>query len=737
MMKCRKNHRSEAQANNAATTYVYDDFYRPISKTTKNSSNIILAQETYSYTEVYGSEPLQRILKTVAGETNAPSIVSAQYINNIGQVVQEGRLLGGTEYIDYYTYDYAGNKVEEQQAYAAAKNLPYSTKWEYDYAGRVTKTYNADGGYTTNLYNTLGQLTTATDYAGTATTYTYDALDRLLEEKGIIDQTSGTVYNSYKRYDYDPAGNITRTRISNNQPGQATTWAKTENAYDNRGRLEYVSLYNGANIESVTKYSYNGVGNTLSMQVGMSSKIANDGQQTTYTYDRFGRILTQTDPLNQQETYTYKNSGLGPLNSKTDRNGNISLYTYDALGRVLSEQVTTPENVTETNSYTYYLTGAKKTESNPTVTTTYIYDAQGRLTQESESGGAGAIKTYTYDIANNRQTFNATRSSINIHNTAYSYDNQNRLKTVSDNGSLKATYNYNANGARSSLVYTNGTSEEYTYNLTNWLTNLTNKQGGTTVSSYDYTYNTDGNQHTKTDHNGRVTTYLYDGTGRLTSESENTGFSAIYQYDRFSNRTQMSVTGTETYTVAYSYDANNRLTQDVKTAGSVIATANYFYDPNGNQIARVSENRAPAGSGTPQVGLDSTGVELYEYNGRNRMVWSSMSEEETTYTYRADGLRNSKSSANGTVTHLWDGANIVADLDGGGAVVARYVRGVGLILSDDGTGQKFYLFDGHGDVVLLANGSGNVLKTYSFDAFGNERTPDPADTNPFRYVSVK
>jgi len=64
---------------------------------------------------------------------------------------------------------------------------------------------------------------TATDFAGTPTTYAYDDIDRLLEEKVIIEQNGGTVYNSYKRHDYDPAGNITKTCTSNNQVGQATT----------------------------------------------------------------------------------------------------------------------------------------------------------------------------------------------------------------------------------------------------------------------------------------------------------------------------------------------------------------------------------------------------------------------------------------------------------------------------------------------------------------------------------
>jgi len=192
----------------------------------------------------------------------------------------------------------------------------------------------------------------------------------------------------------------------------------------------------------------------------------------------------------------------------------------------------------------------------------------------------------------------------------------------------------------------------------------------------------------------------------------------------------------ENYTVAYSYDANNRLTQDVKTVGSAVTTGNYFYDQNGNQLARVSETLTPTGSATSQVGIDSSGVELYEYDGRNRQVYSNVNGETVFYTYRADGLRNSKETAAGKTTHLWDGANIVADMNGS-AVIARYVRGVGLLLSDSDAGQKFYLFNAHGDVVQLTSNAGAILWQYDYDSFGNEREiagqDASLDENPFRY----
>ena len=129
-------------------------------------------------------------------------------------------------------------------------------------------------------------------------------------------------------------------------------------------------------------------------------------------------------------------------------------------------------------------------------------------------------------------------------------------------------------------------------------------------------------------------------------------------------------------------------------------------------------------------------MELYEYDGFNRLMRSNVNGEEASYTYRVDGLRNSKTSATGTTTHLWDGANIVADLNGG-TVVARYVRGVNLLFSYSSAGQKFYLYNGHGNVVQLASSTGAILWRYDYDGFGNEREiagQDPAqDANPFRY----
>jgi len=92
----------------------------------------------------------------------------------------------------------------------------------------------------------------------------------------------------------------------------------------------------------------------------------------------------------------------------------------------------------------------------------------------------------------------------------------------------------------------------------------------------------------------------------------------------------------------------------------------------------------------------------------------------------------SKTTDGTTITHVWDGSDLIADLKGG-TVTATYLRGIGLISGAQNGAASYYLYNAHGDVVQLAGTSGAITKTYDYDAFGNERTPDEADTNPFRY----
>ena len=84
------------------------------------------------------------------------------------------------------------------------------------------------------------------------------------------------------------------------------------------------------------------------------------------------------------------------------------------------------------------------------------------------------------------------------------------------------------------------------------------------------------------------------------------------------------------------------------------------------------------------------------------------------------------------MAHRPDGGNVIAELSNG-TLTAKYLRGMNLISRTDSSRTTYYLFNAHGDVVDLANSSGSSVKSYDYDAFGNEKSPSASDRNPFRY----
>ena len=197
---------------------------------------------------------------------------------------------------------------------------------------------------------------------------------------------------------------------------------------------------------------------------------------------------------------------------------------------------------------------------------------------------------------------------------------------------------------------------------------------------------------------------------------------------------------------AHVYDSNNRLLTSTKTAdnGAEIVTT-YTYDQAGNQLLQITEVTGPATGGEPEIGFTEgvSNFEQMQYDGFNRLV-SSLTQGtdgamvQVSYAYRPDGLRHSKDVGGMVTSHLWDGSNIIADQASDGSTT-RYIRGAGLIARQENSGSatpgalEYYMKNAHGDVVQLTDQSGEILKSYSYDAFGVEQNIDPEDTNVFRY----
>lgn len=272
--------------------------------------------------------------------------------------------------------------------------------------------------------------------------------------------------------------------------------------------LQTVTVHPETGVDETTSYTYDAAGNQTSITTGTSV--------TSYEYDERGRIETLTDPMGMQELYVYDTNG--NLMTKTDRNNAVTTYVYDGLSRKLSETVIEDSTQTAQTVIVYNITGQLAGTTNSDVTATYSYDDLSRRITESETGGI--VKEYEYNTADLRTGFELKLNNVTEQSTSYTYNSMNRLETVLDSASLTATYTYDTNGNRSSVVYANGTGEYYAYNLANLVTSVENKKGAEILSSYGYEYYLDGNQAEKTEDTGRLTAYTYDGSGRLKQETE-------------------------------------------------------------------------------------------------------------------------------------------------------------------------------------------------------------------------
>ena len=206
----------------------------------------------------------------------------------------------------------------------------------------------------------------------------------------------------------------------------------------------------------------------------------------------------------------------------------------------------------------------------------------------------------------------------------------------------------------------------------------------------------------------------------MVQESETGALTQSYTYDARGNRAAMTVSGKESYTVSYTYDANNRLLTEQKTQGLLTDLTTYAYDADGNLLSKtvLAGNGGAAGS-------------TYVYNTLNQLVSATENQRTAAYAYNTQGIRTAKVTFSTRTNYLLDGANVVGERLNGEYV--SYLRGANLISRTSGDETDFYLFNAHGDVTGLADSTGASTRAYDYDAFGVEKDPDPLDENPFRY----
>jgi RHS repeat-associated protein len=162
----------------------------------------------------------------------------------------------------------------------------------------------------------------------------------------------------------------------------------------------------------------------------------------------------------------------------------------------------------------------------------------------------------------------------------------------------------------------------------------------------------------------------------------------------------------------YTYNSSNELTS--------IPSGSYTYDNNGNTKTK------PDGT-------------QYTWDLENRLVQVVLPGTGGTVHFKYDpfGRRIQKSGPLGTTNYLYDGLDLIEELDTSGNVLARYSQGPGLdqplSMLRAGT-TAYYQQDGLASITSLSNSASALANTYSYDSFGKLTASTGTLTNPFQFT---
>jgi len=419
-----------------------------------------------------------------------------------------------------FVYDRAGRRLAVTQA--AHTPLATTSYTCYDKSGRVLRTIqnyvpdpaqpapdarDSQGNW---LFNP--QTHGANNDQNIITTYTLDALGRLLIITDTVGQTRSTAY--YKdgqvqsltdvlgvitQYRYDQA----RRRVMVVQSYTAGTftdpatwvWNTGSSAWQD-GKGNAITFGSNNDQNSIVQTEYDKAGQVIAIRDP-------NGNRTTYSYDKLGRRTGLTDPLGNTWTTAYTNANRIVQTALTNPLGQVTLQSADLAGRLKLLQ---------------YLSESPK----DTPDVTFSYDKLGNRLSMVESNGAGTVRL-----------------------THYAYDNARRLREVDfdihgDGSTIQTVaYQYEAGGLRTQLTLPDDLTVTYTYDARGQLTSLTDWSDQATQYSYDAISRLSTIQRSM----NTTTTYQYDPVSRLTllRHVDNTGHVQghyAYTVDARGNRTQ-------------------------------------------------------------------------------------------------------------------------------------------------------------------------------------------------------
>jgi RHS repeat-associated protein len=460
----------------------------------------------------------------------------------------------------------------------------YTFSHTYASGARSTTTVQLATSQTLSLLNLAidpgsGLPSMSTDPSGVPTTFTYDAMGRLLTTSPRGDATTTVTYQlgeqtpprvtrtvgqglEQETWQLDGLGRTVQEAVTLPGTSGAATTATRYNAlgwkllvtepssgigtsfqgYDAFGRPGTVTTADG----KYTSYGYTGV-----RTVSRTSYV----QQRTQQKDAYGHLVWVTGELPAVTRETY--DGRGQLMEVMDPSGTRTHYHYEVGGR-LEAVLTAASSGGQVRTFQYDGRGFLVREVSPEGgAVSYRYDPRGNVTQRTDTTGSVFS---TYDAAGRLLAVDSTASGSSIHLKKLEYDT-----AANGTGKLATAHAYNWRSADScTLPYE--VRQDMTYDpghgrLSSETTKLLH---GSSLESW-------------------VQSYVYDGAGRITTTTYPTCLA-------------MCTAPARTATTAYSYG------RPVSVSGFV---SSITYNPNGtlatiHHMNNVTFTQQPDPTGMPR-----------------------------------------------------------------------------------------------------------------------------------------
>lgn len=585
-------------------------------------------------------------------------------------------------------------------------------------AGLINTTTTARSAILTDPLDRLSHtsLTETVTTNGRVSTQVYTAATKTFVTTSPFGRQTSTVL--------DAKGRVAQTLLPGINP--------VNYAYDIRGRLSSIGSGFGAELRQTTM-AYN-------LQGYLASSIDAEGRQTSYQYDLAGRVTRQTLPDNRVIAYTYDANG--NLTSLTPPGQPAHLFEYTPVN--LADKYIPPSVPGVSTPATHYQFNLDK---QPTL----ITRPDGQALSFSYGPTSGQLLSLTTPTRSYGYTYNSTTGQLSSITSsdggalAFTYDGFLPLsETWSGTVAGSVSQVFDGNFRITQQLVNDANSINFSYDTDDLLT----AAGSLTLSR-----NAQNGLLTGTVLGSTVTTQTYNSFGEveeyIVNQSEATVFGDTVTRDligRITHKVQI-VQGTST-TSAYEYDPAGRLIE--VTEGTTTTT--YSYDSNSN---RTHVNGVLLGTYDDQDRLVQYGSNAYSYtaNGELLTKTDTVNSDVTNYTYDVlgnltavtlpssdqieyviDGSnRRIGKKVNGTLQQgfLYSGQlNIVAELDGSGTLVSRFVyadkANVPAYMIKGGVTYRI-ISDHLGSPRLVINTTtGTVTQRMDYDVFGNVMN----DTNP-------